>query len=100
MRYNVYMANHTLITLDNETPTRITPAGTHSGMDITIQNVNASSIVYLGGNDEVSSSDYGFRLRPEYAWSIELSGNDAIYAIASAPNTQIAVFVASLESGN
>lgn len=93
------MAEHILITLDDTTPVRLTPNGAHSGMDITIQNVSGSANVYLGANDQVSSENYGYRLKPDFAWSIELPGKDAIYAIASAPNTKIAVLKTSLEAG-
>ena len=93
------MAEHILITLDDTTPVRLTPNGTHSGMDITIQNISGSANVYLGANDQVSSENYGFRLKPDFGWSIELNGKDALYAIASVPNTKIAVFKASLETG-
>ena len=100
MLYNILMAGHNLVSLGNETPVRLTPSGTHSGMDITIQNVSESAVVYLGSNDVVSDESYGFRLTPGSAWSIELSGNDAIYAIASSSNAAVAVFKANLESGN
>ena len=93
------MAEHIIITLDDTTPVRLTPNGAHSGMDITIQNVSSSYIVYLGANDQVSSESYGFKLTPNSAWSIELNGKDALYAIASDPDTKIAVFKASLETG-
>jgi hypothetical protein len=93
------MAEHIIITLDDTTPVRLTPNGAHSGMDITIQNVDNSATVYLGANNQVSSESYGFRLKPDFAWSIELSGKDALYAIASAPDTKIAVLKASLEAG-
>lgn len=100
MRYNVFMTTHEIFNLSSTTAQRLTPAGTHSGMDITIQNVDSSAIVYLGANDQVSSTDYGFRLKPDHAWSIELSGNDSLYAIASSPDTKIAVLKASLEAGD
>ena len=95
------MAEHNLISLNDETPVRLTPNGTHSGMDITIQNVSESATVYLGSNAELSAESYGFKLSTNSAWSIELSGNDAIYAIASnSSNAAVAVFKASLESGD
>ena len=93
------MAEHIIITLDDQTPVRLTPNGAHSGMDITIQNVSSSANVYLGANAQVSDENYGFRLKPDFAWSIELTGKDALYAIASAPDTKIAILKASLETG-
>ena len=91
------MTTHALTTLSNTTSTRLTPNGAHSGMDITIQNIHASAYVYLGG-EGVTSSNYGYRLAPESAWSIELPGLDSLYAITNTNGSQIAVLKTSLES--
>jgi hypothetical protein len=93
------MTIHALTTLSNTTATRLTPNGIHSGLDLTIQNVHASAIVYIGGED-VTSTDYGYRLDPATAWSIELSGVDAIYAITDTNGSKVAVLKTNLESGN
>lgn len=93
------MTTHSLTTLSNSAATRLTPNGTHSGMDITIQNVDASAIVYIGGED-VSSSNYGYRIDPGTAFSIELPGRDALYAITNTNGSSIAVLKTNLESGN
>jgi len=93
------MTQHSLVTLSNTSATRLTPNGIHSGMDITIQNVDASAYVYLGG-EGVTASDYGYRLNPGSAWSVELPGLDALYAITDTDNSQVAVLKTSLESGN
>jgi hypothetical protein len=66
-------------------------------MDITIQNVHDSAYVYLGG-EGVTSTAYGYRLSPNSAWSVELPGPDAIYAISGLDATQIAVIQLGLES--
>lgn len=92
------MTQHSLTTLSNTTATLLTPNGTHSGMDITIQNVHASAIVYLGGSG-VTSTDYGYRIDPATAFSIELSGRDALYAITDTNGSKVAVLKTSLESG-
>ena len=93
------MTQHSLTTLSNTTATRLTPNGVHSGMDITIQNVHASAIVYIGG-EGVTSSNYGYRLAPNAAWSVELSGKDAIYAITDTNSSKVAVLKTSLDLGN
>jgi hypothetical protein len=93
------MTQHSLTTLSSSTATRLTPNGIHSGMDITIQNVDASAIVYIGGSD-VTSSNYGYRLSAGAAWSIELSGVDALYAITNTNNSKVAVLKTNLELGN
>jgi hypothetical protein len=96
--YNTYMTAHILYTLSNSAVTRLTPNGTHSGLDFTIQNVNESGYIYIGGNDTVSSTDYGFRILPNHSISFEIPGKDALYAIASANGMKAAVISMSLES--
>jgi hypothetical protein len=91
------MTQHALTTLSDSEATRITPNGTHSGMDITIQNVDEAAIVYLGG-EGVTASDYGFKLTAGAAWSVELPGNDALYAISDTNGSDIAVLRLGLES--
>ncbi len=93
------MAYHSLVTLSNVTSVLVSPPGTHSGIDITIQNVNASGHIYIGGTG-VSSSDYGYRILPNHAISVELSGKSAIHAISSEPGMKAAVLSTSLESGS
>jgi len=93
------MTTHSLTELSSASATRLTPNGTHSGMDVTIQNVHASALVYIGGIG-VTSSSYGYRLSPGAAWSVELSGKDAIYAISNTNGSQVAVLQTSLELGN
>jgi hypothetical protein len=96
--YNSSMTIHSLTTLSNTTATLLTPSGLHSGMDITIQNTHASAIVYIGGAG-VTSSNYGYRISPNNAWSIELSGKDALYAVSDTNGSAVAVLKTSLELG-
>ena len=90
------MTTHSLTTLSSASATRLTPNGTHSGMDITIQNTHASAIVYIGG-EGVTSSSFGYRLSPGAAWSVELPGKDALYAITNTNGSSIAVLTTGLE---
>lgn len=92
------MTTHALVTLSDTTATRLTPNGIHSGMDITMQNVDASAIVYIGG-EGVNSEDYGFKLSPSQAFSVELPGTDALYAISSVNGSLVATLRLTLESG-
>ena len=92
------MTAHALVTLSSSAANRLTPLGSHSGMDITIQNIDASAYIYIGGED-VTSSSYGYRLSPGSAISFELPGKDALYAITSTNNSQIAIIKTNLESG-
>ena len=93
------MTLHSLTTLSTSSATRLTPNGTHSGMDITIQNVHATAVVYIGGLG-VTTLNYGFKLSPSNAFSIELPGSDALYAISDTNGSKIAVLKTNLESGN
>lgn len=86
---------HTLVTLSNTTSSRLTPNGVHSGINLSVQNVNNSGYIYLGG-ETVSSADYGFRLSPGNAISFELDGPDAIYAIAQNNGMSAAVITLAL----
>ena len=94
------MTTHALTTLNSSTATRLTPLGIHSGMDITIQNVNSSGYVYLGGDDTVSSTNYGFRILPNHSISFELPGKDGLFAISSANGMSLAVIKTNLEKGS
>ena len=93
------MTTHATISLSSETATRLTPNGLHSGMDITIQNVDNAAYVYIGGED-VNSEDFGYRLSPGLAISFELPGRDALYAITDVDESYIAVLKTNLETGN
>jgi len=93
------MTTHATISLSSETATRLTPLGLHSGMDITIQNLDESAYVYLGGED-VNPENFGYRLSPGLAISFELPGRDAMYAITDVDNSYIATLKTNLESGN
>ncbi len=91
------MASHETIALSSSTATRLTPPGTHSGMDITLQNVNSTGYVYVGV-EGVTSSSYGFRILPNHSISFELAGLDSLYAIASGAGMNLAVLRIDLES--
>ena len=90
------MTQHSLTTLSNSTATRITPPGAHGGLDITIQNVNSTGYVYIGG-EGVTSSNYGFRIMPNHSISFELSSPDSLYAISSVDAMNIAIIQINLE---
>lgn len=94
------MANHTLHTLSNTEATQLTPNGIHSGMDITIQNVNDAGHIYVGADSTVSSTSYGYRLLPNHAISFELPGEDALFAIAENNGMALAKITTNLEAQN
>jgi len=90
------MTLHAHTTLSNTTATRLSPNGLHSGMDITIQNIHESAYVYVGG-EGVTASDYGYRIAPGEAFSIELPGQDALYAISTVNSSKVAILQTGLE---
>ena len=91
------MTQHALTAVSNTTPVRLTPMGSHSGLDVTIQNVNASGYIYIGG-EGVTSTNYGYRISPNHAISFELPGSDSLYAIASTTSMSVAVISIGLET--
>lgn len=93
------MAQHNLVNLSNSTAELLSPFGTHSGVDITIQNVNSEGYVYVGANAQVASTNYGYRISPNSAVSFELPGSDALYAIGSTTGLKAAVIITNLDSG-
>lgn len=93
------MAYHSLKTLSDTESTLISPPGVHSGTDITIQNVNSSGYIYIGASS-VTAEDYGYRILPNHAISVELNGQSSLYAIASELDMKVAILNANLESGS
>jgi hypothetical protein len=93
------MTQHALTTLSSSSATRLTPNGIHSGMDITLQNVNSSGYIYIGSSS-VSSTNYGFRIMPNHSISFELPGKDSLYAIASINSMKVAVIQTGIEVGS
>lgn len=94
------MASHSLLSVSNTQATRVSPNGIHSGVDVTIQNVNAAGYIYVGTNDQVTSSNYGFRILPNHSISLELPGRDSLYVIGSTTGLSAAVIITNLESGS
>lgn len=90
---------HRMYEIGNTTPQRLIDLGGHSGKDITIQNQGSSNVL-IGGDDSLSTGNYGFKLKVNEAISFELPGSDALYAIAeSVSGAIISVLEMSLEQG-
>jgi len=90
------MTTHSLTTLSSSTATRLTPNGIHSGMDITLQNVNIFGYIYIGG-EGVTNANYGYRISPNAAVAWELAEKDSLYAIAETDDLKLAVIKTSLD---
>jgi hypothetical protein len=87
---------HNFLTLSNTTVTELTPSSNHSGIDLTIQNVNTSGYLYVGGAN-VSSTNYGYRISPNHAISFEIGARGRMYIIASSNGLNAAVINIGLE---
>ena len=92
------MTTHARILLSDSEPTRLTPPGLHTGIDITIQNPNETGFIYIGG-EGVSESDYGYKIYPKNAFSVELAGYDSLYAISDVNDLPLVMLKFGLESG-
>lgn len=90
------MTVHALTSLSNTEATRLTPNGIHSGMDITLQNVNTEAYVFVGG-EGVTTTNYGYRISPNNGWAIELPGKDALYAVSDVDGANVAILWTGLE---
>jgi hypothetical protein len=78
------MIRHSLKTLSTTVPTEVTIEDLINGSDtLVIQNISLQSNVYLG-NENVSTSNYGFILYPKQAFTVELRPFDRLYAIGDA----------------
>jgi len=77
------MTQHRIVSLNSSTATRLTPAGGHGGMNLTIQNSTASDVVYIGGTSEVTSSSYGFKLVAGAGIAVDLPSSYQLWAIGS-----------------
>ena len=82
----------------DDAPLRITPNGSHSGMDITIQNQGPAA-VYLGVDNTLTNTNYGYKIAVSQAFSVELPGNDALYVYATGAGATISTLQLSLEQG-
>jgi len=74
------------------------PQATHSGADITIQNINDEGYIYIGGKG-VTTTNFGYKLFPNSAWSVELPGNCELWVCASS-ELQVAILQTRLEQGS
>lgn len=85
------MIRHSLISVSNTTATSIDITDSiKSSFTLVIQNINATGYIYIG-NGSVSATNYGFRISPNQAFTIELSSSEDMYALASEAGMSVAV---------
>ena len=88
---------HELVVLSDTSETELTPEGkVHSGLDLTMQNIDEEAIVYLGG-EGVTTENYGYKLEPGDGFSIELNPRDQLYAISDTDESEVALLRVLLE---
>lgn len=66
-----------------------------SKVSLSIQNLDSSISVYLGGNG-ISSTNFGFKLLPAQTFTVDLLPGDMLYAIADSGTPKLAVFAAEV----
>ena len=54
---------HRVVELNNTSAVAVSVEGNHAGRDITIQNLDSSAFVYIGGTG-VTTTDFGYRIAP------------------------------------
>ena len=85
------MIRHSLISVSNSEATSIDIADSiKSSFTLVIQNINTTGYIYIG-NGSVSATNYGFRISPNQAFTIELSSSEDMYALASEAGMSVAV---------
>lgn len=71
-------------TLSTTVPVELTFEVNVNGVNtLIVQNVSDTEYIYIG-NSDVTTANYGFRIYPRQAFTIELRPFDRIYAIGSA----------------
>jgi len=61
-----------------------TPNGTHSGVDITIQNLSTDNI-YIGTDQYVTSSYFGHKLEAGKSVAFSVGPNDSLFLFGDSP---------------
>lgn len=85
------MIRHNLVNISSTEAVNLDISETvKSSFTLIIQNINTTGYIYIG-NSGVTSSNYGFRISPNQAFTIELPSSINLYAIASDINLQAAV---------
>lgn len=85
------MIKHSHINVSNSSATLIDISESiRSSFTLIIQNINAAGYIYLG-SESVTASNYGFRINPNQAFTIELPSSKRLYAIASDAAMSVAV---------
>lgn len=85
------MIKHNLVDISNVSATSLDISeNIKSSFTLIVQNVNTTGYLYLG-NAGLTSTNYGFRVSPNQAFTIELPASINLYSLASDANMQAAI---------
>lgn len=85
------MIKHNLVNISNVSATTLDISeNIKSSFTLIVQNVNPTGYLYLG-NSGITSTNYGFRVSPNQAFTIELPSSVNLYSLASDAGMQAAV---------
>ena len=85
------MIKHNLVNISNSTATSLDISeNIKSSFTLVVQNINATGYIYIG-TSEVTTLNYGFRISPNQAFTIEMPSSQNMYAISSDINMQAAI---------
>mgnify|MGYP006272333875 CR=1 FL=1 len=85
------MIRHNILPISNTAATSLDIAEiVKSSFTLVVQNINSDGYIYLG-NPGVTSSNFGFRLSPNQAFTIEMPSSQNLYAIASDSGLSVSV---------
>lgn len=78
------------------TPVLVTPAGVHSGVDLTIQNQGSSGQYIYVGDENVSSTNYGIKIGYGEGFGLTVPARDSIYVVGSTSNIPLSILTLGL----
>lgn len=85
------MIKHNLVSISNTTATSLDISeNIKSSFSLVVQNINPTGYLYIG-NSELTTTNYGFRISPNQAFTIEMPSSQNLYCIASDIGLQAAV---------
>jgi hypothetical protein len=87
---------HALLTLSDSAQRELSPGINHSGLDVTVQNVDEAANLFIGGTG-VTAADYGFKLVPGAGVSFELNPRDQLFIISDVDGSKAALIRIFLE---
>lgn len=77
-------------------PTQVTPIGTHSGVDITIQNLSTGNI-FVGTDQYVNQQNHGHKLEAGKSVAFSVAPQDSLWLNSDSPTgAEVAILTLGL----